>query len=81
MSINRQTVEAASLQIGPTTEGMVRLYVEGDGFDLPMDFEPEEAEEIAQELLAAAQRARGAGPRSNEKGKPGGKKRGKDRGS
>ena len=61
MSINRQTAEAASLQIGPTSEGMVRLYVEGDGFDIPMDFEPDEAEEIAQELLAAAQRARGGG--------------------
>ena len=61
MSINRQTAEAASLQIGPTSEGMVRLYVEAEGFDLPMDFEPEEAEEIAEELIAAARRARGAG--------------------
>ena len=69
MSINRQTDQAASLQIGPTSEGMVRLYVEGDGIDLPMDFDPEEAEEIAQELQAAAQQARGA--------KSGGKKRGK----
>lgn len=73
MSINRQTAEAASLQIGPTSEGMVRLYVEGDGFDLPMDFEPDEAEEIAEELLAAARRARGAG----KGGKSGPKKRGK----
>ena len=61
MSINRQTDQAASLQIGPTSEGMVRLYVEADGVDLPMDFEPEEAEEIAEELIAAAQRARAAG--------------------
>lgn len=61
MSINRQTSEAASLQIGPTTEGMVRLYVEGAGIDLPMDFEPDEAEEIAEELLAAARQARSAG--------------------
>lgn len=61
MSINKQTEQAASLQIGPTSEGMVRLYVESDGMDLPMDFEPEEAEEIAQELMAAAQQARGAG--------------------
>ena len=60
MSINRQTDQQASLQIGPTSEGMVRLYVEADGIDIPMDFEPEEAEEIADELRAAAQRARGA---------------------
>lgn len=60
MSINRQTDQAASLQIGPTTEGMVRLYVEGEGIDLPMDFDPDEAEEIADELRAAAAQARGA---------------------
>lgn len=61
MSINRQTDEIAGLQIGPTTEGMVRLYILGEGIDLPMDFDPEEAEEIAEELRAAAMRARGAG--------------------
>jgi len=61
MSIYRQTEQSASLQIGPTSEGMVRIYIEGDGIDLPMDFEPDEAEEIADELRAAAQRARGAG--------------------
>lgn len=58
MTINRQSDEAANLQIGPTTEGMVRIYVAGETIDLPMDFEPEEAEEIAQELMAAAQAAR-----------------------
>ena len=62
MSINKQSEQAASLQIGPTSEGMVRMYVESDGLELPMDFEPEEAEEIALELQAAAQRARGVGP-------------------
>ena len=67
MSINRQTDESASLQIGPTSEGMVRLYIEAESFNIPMDFDPEEAEEIAQELLAAAQRARGGS------GKGGGK--------
>ena len=75
MSINRQTEEAASLQIGPTSEGMVRLYVEADGIELPMDFEPEEAEEIADELRAAAQRARGGTASSSKPGKSG-KKRG-----
>lgn len=58
MSINSQSDIEASLQIGPTSEGMVRIYVSGDGIDVPMDFDPEEAEEIAEELRAAAARAR-----------------------
>ena len=58
MSINKESEVAANLQIGPTDLGMVRLYVEADGLQLPMDFEPEEAEDIAEELRAAAARAR-----------------------
>jgi hypothetical protein len=58
MGINSESETAASLQIGPTTLGMVRIYLEGDGIDLPLDFEPEEAEEIAEELRAAAAAAR-----------------------
>ncbi|TVS05833.1 MAG: hypothetical protein EA407_01360 [Rhodobacteraceae bacterium] len=58
MGINSESDMAANLQIGPTTLGMVRIYVAGDGVDLPLDFEPEEAEEIAQELIGAAQAAR-----------------------
>lgn len=54
MSINSESDVAANIQIGPTTLGMVRIYIEGDGVDLPLDFTPEEATEIAQELLAAA---------------------------
>lgn len=61
MSINRESETAANLQIGPTDRGMVRIYVEADGIDLPLDFEPEEAEEIAEELRAAAEAARGQG--------------------
>lgn len=61
MSIDKQSEVAANLQIGPTTLGMVRIYVEGEGVDLPLDFEPEEAEEIAEELLAAARMAREMG--------------------
>ncbi len=58
MSIDKQSDIAANLQIGPTTLGMVRLYVEAEGVELPLDFDPEEAEEIADELKAAAARAR-----------------------
>jgi hypothetical protein len=58
MGINSENDMAADLQIGPTTLGMVRIYILGNGIDLPMDFEPEEAEEIAEELRAAAAAAR-----------------------
>lgn len=61
MGINSENDLAANLQIGPTTLGMVRIYVEGDGIDLPLDFDPEEAEEIAEELRAAAAAARKMG--------------------
>lgn len=58
MGINDENDIQANLQIGPTSEGMVRLYVTADGVDLPFDFDPEEAEEIAEEIRAAATRAR-----------------------
>ena len=58
MSINSQSDTAANLQVGPTDQGMVRIYVEGDGVDLPLDFDPDEAMEIAKELIAAAEAAR-----------------------
>jgi Family of unknown function (DUF6324) len=68
MGINRESDVAANLQIGPTTLGMVRLYIESDGLELPLDFEPDEAEEIAEELRAAAERARAMrAPRSGRK--------------
>jgi hypothetical protein len=61
MSIDKQSDIVANLQIGPTTLGMVRIYVEAEGVELPLDFEPDEAQEIAEELLAAAERARAMG--------------------
>ncbi len=57
MGINKESDVAANLQIGPTTLGMVRIYIEGPGIDLPLDFEPEEAREIAEEIIAAAKQA------------------------
>ncbi len=59
MGIDKQSDIAANLQIGPTSLGMVRIYVEAEGMELPLDFDPEEAEEIAEELRAAAEAARG----------------------
>ncbi len=58
MSINKQSEVAANLQIGPTDQGMVRIYVETAAVNLPLDFDPEEADEIAEELRAAANLAR-----------------------
>ena len=58
MGINKDSDVAANLQIGPTDLGMVRLFIEAGDIEIPLDFEPEEAEEIAEELRAAATRAR-----------------------
>ncbi|GHG86834.1 DUF6324 family protein [Pseudodonghicola xiamenensis] len=58
MSINTERDIEANLQIGPTDKGMVRLFIEAPGVEIPMDFDPEEAEEIAEEIRAAAQAAR-----------------------
>lgn len=58
MGINTERDIEANLQIGPTDQGMVRLFIEGQGIEIPMDFDPEEAEEIAEEIRAAAQAAR-----------------------
>ena len=57
MGINTERDVEANLQIGPTDQGMVRLFVEAQGVEIPMDFDPEEAEEIAQEILSAARAA------------------------
>ena len=58
MGINDEKNIEAGLQIGPTDQGMVRLFVIAEGLEIPMDFDPEEAEEIAEELRAAAATAR-----------------------
>lgn len=64
MGIDKQSDIGANLQIGPTSVGMVRIYVEAEGgVELPLDFEPEEAEEIADEIRAAAEAARRMGRR------------------
>ena len=58
MNINKQRDVEANMQIGPTDQGMVRIFIESQGVEVPMDFEPEEAEEIADEIRAAAAAAR-----------------------
>ena len=58
MGINSERDIEANLQIGPTVLGMVRIFVESQGIEVPRDFDPEEAEEIAEEIRAAAAAAR-----------------------
>ena len=62
MGIDKQSDVTANIQIGPTDHGMVRIYIEAEGgIELPLDFDPEEAEEIAEELRSAAEAARAMG--------------------
>ena len=58
MGINNESDISANLQIGPTDLGMVRIFIEADGVEIPMDFDLEEADEIADEIKAAAIAAR-----------------------
>ena len=59
MGINKQSDIESNLQIGPTDQGMVRIYVSAGNLEIPMDFDPEEADEIADEIKASALTARG----------------------
>jgi hypothetical protein len=68
MGIDKQSDLAADIQIGPTDMGMVRIYIAAEGgIELPLDFDPDEAEEIAEELRAAAQVAREMGEKPSKR--------------
>ncbi|WP_296764548.1 DUF6324 family protein [Sediminimonas sp.] len=58
MGIDTERDIEANLRIGPTNVGMVRLFIEADGTEIPMDFTPDEADDIAEEIRAAAAGAR-----------------------
>ena len=58
MGMNTPSDATADLQVGPTDRGMVRVFVASDTAEVPMDFDPDDAEAIAEELVAAAQAAR-----------------------
>ena len=60
MGIDTERDIEANMQIGPTDKGMVRIFIEAQGLEVPMDFDPEEADEIAEEIRAAANAARAA---------------------
>lgn len=53
--------EAGALRIGPTDQGMVRFIITTRAGVVELDFAPDEAEEIANELIASAQTARRGG--------------------
>ena len=57
MGINTEKEIEANLQIGPTDQGMVRIFVSAGEAEIPMDFEVEEASDIAEEIMAAARAA------------------------
>jgi len=69
MGINTERDVTATLQIGPTTEGMVRLFVQTDSNEIPFDFDPDEADDIAAEIKAAASTARLAAESKSKKPK------------
>ena len=54
MGINDQSDIEANIQIAPTDQGMVRLFIDAGDIEIPMDFDPEDALEIAEEIRAAA---------------------------
>lgn len=55
--INTESDISAELQLGPTDQGMVRIFVMVGELEIPMDFTPDEAREIAEELRSAAGQA------------------------
>ena len=58
MGINTPSDKEATLRIGATDTKMVRIFVSNSVGEIPMDFFPDEAEEIALELMAAASACR-----------------------
>lgn len=61
--------EAGGLQIGATDLGMVRVFVHSHAGVLELDYAPEEAEDIAEELVAAANQARSAATKGRKRNK------------
>ena len=58
MGMNTPSEIEAELRIGATDAKMVRIFIASETGEIPMDFFPDEAEEIARELMAAASACR-----------------------
>ena len=56
--IKKESDNVADIQIGPTNKGMVRIFVSSDKIEIPMDFSPEEAINIAEEIKVSAETAK-----------------------
>ncbi len=54
MGINKPHNKENDLQVGPTSEGLVRIFIQNDEISLPLDFSPKDAIEIAEEIIASA---------------------------
>ena len=67
LGINTERELEANMQIGPTDTGMVRLFIESQGVEVPMDFDPDEADEIAEEIKSAAAQARAVAQKGKKK--------------
>jgi hypothetical protein len=63
MGIDTERDIEANLQIGPTDQAMVRIFVSAGSVEIPMDFTADEAEEIADEIRAAAAAVRQTKPK------------------
>ena len=63
MSIDTERDVEANLQIGPTDQGMVRIFISAGSVEIPMDFTADEANEIADEIRAAAATTQQAKPK------------------
>jgi hypothetical protein len=61
MGINTEKDIEANLQIGPTDQGMVRIFVTAGDAEIPMDFEIDEANDIAEEIMACGPGSRSGG--------------------
>ena len=57
MGINTEKDIEAKLQIGPTDQDMVRICVTAGDAAIPTDFEIDEANDIAEEIMGAARAA------------------------
>ncbi|MGY9013098.1 MAG: DUF6324 family protein [Rhodobacterales bacterium] len=64
MGIDTERDIEANLQIGPTDQAMVRIFISAATVEVPMDFTPDEADEIASEIAAAAATVRQANPKN-----------------
>ncbi len=59
-AMSQANQEGGSVQIGPTDQGMVRLILDTASGVFELDFPPEEARQIAEEIIASAQMADGS---------------------